>query len=197
MVVGIIKCFIAFFKLMNTIFSNFLNISVGICLLLALQSVMSHAATNPSPLLNENSQLTLTSMLASKQSGSSFILYPVSALETKTYTFQIAEIGQEVTNGLGTSCSSIQTLNELCLQHPSSYQLSLLSINNAESSIKKHTQTLFSVKRIYKLPSYPSSKEIIKHCHQGLTWAPLEDATTKFSFITSMFEGYSRPGKSI
>ena len=93
MVIGIIKCFIAFFKLMNTIFSNFLNISVGICLLLALQSAMSHAAANPSPLLNENSQLTLTSMLASKQSGSSFILYPVSALETKTYTFQIAEIG--------------------------------------------------------------------------------------------------------
>ena len=70
---------------------------------------MSHAAANPSPLLNENSQLTLTSMLASKQSGSSFILYPVSALETKTYTFQIDEIRQEVFNGLGTSCSSIQT----------------------------------------------------------------------------------------
>ena len=118
--VGIIECIMAFFKLMNTIFSNSLNISMGICLMLALQSALSQAAATPSPFLNENNQLTLTSMLASKQSGSSFILYPVSALETKTYTFQIAEIGQEVTNGLGTSCSSIQTLNKLCLEHPSS-----------------------------------------------------------------------------
>ena len=167
--VNIIQCIIAFFKLMSTIFSNFSNITVGICLLLALQSAMSHAAVTPSPLLEENNQLTLTSMLASKESGSSFILYPISALETKTYTFEISEISDDVFEGLEASCSYITTLNDFCLEHPSSCQLSTLSIKNAESSIKTHIQTLYSVKRICELPRYPSSKKVIECCHQGLT----------------------------
>lgn len=71
------------------------------------------------------------------------------------------------------------------------YQLSTLSINNAENSIKTHIQTLFSVKRICAIPSFPPTKKVIERCHQGKTWAPVEDATAKFSFITSMFEGYT------
>ena len=136
--VNIIQCIIAFFKLMNAIFSNFTNIIVGICLLLALQTALSHAAVTPSPLFKGNNQLTLSSMLASKESGPSFILYPISALETKTYTFEISEINDDVFKGLTASCSSIPTLNDFCLEHPSSCQLSTLSINNAESSIKTH-----------------------------------------------------------
>ena len=45
---GIIECIMAFFKLMNTIFTNSLNISVGICLILALQSALSQAAATSS-----------------------------------------------------------------------------------------------------------------------------------------------------
>ena len=106
---GIIECIMAFFKLMNTIFTNSLNISVGICLILALQSALSQAAATPSPLLNENSQLTLTSMLASQQSGSSFILYPISALETSQFKADgETEILPHSTHGKPTNCTAIK-----------------------------------------------------------------------------------------
>jgi hypothetical protein len=63
--------------------------------------------------------------------------------------------------------------------------------DNFEKTIVKHTQTLYSVKRVCELPNYPPSKEIISRCHQGLKWAPREDATKKFKFITSMFKGFT------
>ena len=66
-----------------------------------------------------------------------------------------------------------------------------MSIDNFEKAITKHTQTLYSVKRVCELPNYPPSKKVISRCHQGLKWAPREDATEKFKFITSMFEVFT------
>ena len=66
-----------------------------------------------------------------------------------------------------------------------------MSIDNFEKAIVKHSHTLYSVKRVCEIPKYPSSKEIISRCHQGLTWKPKEDATKKFTFFTSMFEGFT------
>ena len=176
---GAIKCILSFisgfFNLMNTIFNNSPGILWGICLVFAFQTAMSHAA--PSSINDVNTQTSLTTMLSSQDPSSSFLLYSVDTMESKTYTFQMDEIRQEVFSGLASSCSSIPTLHELCLEHPASCQSSIMSIDNFEKAIIKHTQMLYSVKRVCELPNYPPSKEIISRCHQGLKWAPREDAT--------------------
>ena len=86
MVNGLIRCILAFisgfFRLMNNIFSNSPNILWGICIVFALQTAMSHAA--PSSINDVNTQTSLTTMLSSQDPSSSFILYSVDAMESKT-----------------------------------------------------------------------------------------------------------------
>ena len=182
---GIIRCILSFitgfFNLMTTIFNNSPGILWGICLVFAFQTAMSHAA--PSSANDVSTQTSLTTMLSSQGPSSTFILYSVDAMESRTYTFQMDEIRQESFSGLAASCSAIPTLHELCLEHPASCQSSLLSIDIFEKAIVKHTQTLYSVKRVCELPKYPSSKEIISRCHQGLRWAPREDATKNSNYL--------------
>ena len=171
---GIIKCILSFitgfFNLMTSIFNNSPGILWGICLVFAFQTAMSHAA--PSSIIDVNTQTSLTTMLSSQDPSASLILYSVDAMESKTYTFQMDEIRQEAFAKMASSCTSIPTLHELCLEHPASCQSTLLSIDNFEKAIVKNTQTLYSVKRVCELPNYPPSKEIISRCHQGLKWAP-------------------------
>ena len=179
MVKGIFECILSFitayFNLMTTIFKGSPGILWGIIFLLAFQAAMSHAS--PTSTNDVSTQTSLTTMLKSQGPSSSFILYTVDAMEASSYTFQMDEIRQEGFTGLATSCSAIPILHEICLAHPASCQSTQMSIDNFEKAIVKHTQTLYSVKRVCELPIYPSSKEIISRCHQGLKWAPREDAT--------------------
>ena len=93
--------------------------------------------------------------------------------------------------GIMTSCNSIPIWNDLCMKDPSNCQMARLNIDNAESTMKILTQTLFMISRICELPTYPSSSESISHCHKGMPWSTREDITKKFSFLSSMFESYT------
>ena len=179
----------AYFNLMTTIFKGSPGILWGVLFLLAFQVAMSKAT--PTSTNDVSTQTSLTTMLNSQGPSPSFILYTVDAMEASSYTFQMDEIRQEEFSGLATSCSAIPIQHEICLAHPASCQSTQMSIANFEKAIKKHSQTLYSVKRVCELPAYPSSEEIISRCHQGLKWAPREDATKKFKLLTSMFEGFT------
>ena len=47
------------------------------------------------------------------------------------------------------------------------------------------------MKQVCEPSSYPPSKEILSRCHQGLKWNPGKNATENFSFLTSMFDGFT------
>ena len=114
----------------------------------------------------------------------SFILYSVKSYDAISFTVQLSEVKEEEFYGVNAACDAISFQHELCLEHPASCQSTKLSIGNFEETIKIR-------KRVCELPKYPQSDAIISRCHQGLKWNPEEDATKKFSFFTSMFEGFT------
>ena len=175
---GFIHFLIALIQMLNTIFSNFHNIVWGIILLLALKTIFVQGAViADSDIQLGKPQLNISTLFAGRNSNSSFILYPTSSLEAKTFQFHLGEIQHEVFFGMSTMCNSIQLWNNLCKEDQSNCQLARINIDNAESTMKIHIKTLFTVSRICELPTYPSSGEAIYRCHKGMPWSTREDAT--------------------
>ena len=156
---GFILFLIAFMQLLNTIFSNFQNIVWGIILLFDLKAVFAQGATIPnSDIQLGRPQMNLTTLFARGNTNSSFILYPTSSFDIKTFEFQLGEVKNEVFFGITTSCNSIPIWNDLCMKDPSNCQMARLNIDNAESTMKIHTQTLFTIGRICELPTRVATK---------------------------------------
>ena len=174
---------------MTTIFKSPTGIIWGVLALLAFQIAMSQAT--PISANDANTQTSLETMLNSLGPNPSFMLYSVKAMEASSFIIQLKEVQQEEFYGIDSACNAIPIQHEICLAHPASCQSTQMNIDNFEKTITKHSHSLFSLKRVCELPTYPPSEEILTRCHQGLKWTPGEKATKKFSFITSMFEGFT------
>jgi len=98
-------------------------------------------------------------MLSSQVTCSSFILYIMETMESRTHTFQTEEIRHEGFSGLATSHSAIPTPHEICLAHPASFQATKMNIDNVEKVIVKHTHYFYSVNQICELPSGANKTE--------------------------------------
>ena len=160
---GIFRCILSFintfFNYMTAIFSSSPGILWGIIFLIAFQIAMSHAA--PTSTNDVSTQTSITTKLSSQGPSSTFTLYNMDTMESRTHTFQMDEIRHEGFSGLATSHSAIPTPHEICLAHPASFQSTQMSIDNFEKAIVKHTHSLHSVKRECKLPpDYYSSLDI-------------------------------------
>ena len=112
-------------------------------------------------------------------------------MEASSFIIQLNEVQQEEFYGIESACDAIPIQHEICLAHPASCQSTQMNTVNFEKTITKHSHSLYSLKRVCEPSTYPPSEEILTRCHQGLKWNPGENATEKFSFLTSMFEGFT------
>ena len=189
MVENIFKFLITFTNALFNLLNSPSGIIWGILIFLTLHTQMIKAS--PVSQNTVGSHSSLNTMMESLDQEKSFLLYAVESYDAMSFTVQVKEVKEGEFYGVNAACDAISSQHELCLEHPASCQSAKLSMGNFEETIKIRTHSLVNLKHVCELPEYTWSEAIISRCHQGLKWNPEEDATKKFSFFTSMFEGFT------
>ena len=141
--------------------------------------------------MDGSAQISVPASIPSLESNSSTILYQAVSMETQNFIFRLDEIEEEIVTELSSSCSAIPTMTEQCITHPASCQSSRISKINYENTMINDFQTMYSLQRVCEVTDHPPSDEAIRRCHAVERWAPWQNATAAFPFITGMFDGFT------
>ena len=119
-------------------------------------------------------------------------MYSADSFEATSFVTRLSEVEEEEFYGIEMACDAIPIQQENCINHPASCQSTRITVSNFENTIRKRSQSLYSIKRVCVPSSFALSEVIIEKCRQGIEWNPSKNATEKFSFLSSMFEGFTR-----
>ena len=140
----------------------------------------------------EDTQISLLNALHSDTGNQTFTTYTTKQLDVVTYETDLNGVilgGNEL---MTRSCGMLSQWEDLCSEDNSTCAVAEVSKKTLEDAMSLVTQGFYTFGAFCEIEDFPTTKEIISRCYQGLPWTAGKGIAQQYPFLLQMFESFGQ-----